>query len=350
MRIGVFLPNWVGDAVMTTPTLRALRKHYSAARLVGIMRPSLGDVFAGTRLLDEHLYFDPRSEDPHVREFNVMVQLRRQKLDVAVLLSNSWRTGILAWMGGARKRVGYSRDWRGWLLSQRLKPDTQRGRYVPGPVLDYYLELAYALGCPQESPKMELATSSADESLADSVWQKLHLPHGRPVITVNCSGAFGAAKLWPAEYFAELSRRIVTQLDRAVLVLCGPSERATARRIVAGAAHASVVSLADEPVSLGLTKACVRRSELLVTTDSGPRHFAAAFNVPAITLFGPTHQAWSDNHFTREISLQLKLDCSPCQKRVCPLQHHRCMRDLTVDQVYDAVRAQLGGGRVAHAA
>lgn len=125
------------------------------------------------------------------------------------------------------------------------------------------------------------------------------------------------------------------------MVICGPAERDRAASIAQAAAHPRVVSLAAGPLSIGLSKACVRRSRLLVTTDSGPRHFAAAFNVPAVTIFGPTHVAWSENYHPGALHLQLQLDCVPCQQRTCPLGHHRCMRELSVDRVYAAVTEHL---------
>src|SRR5207248_3352815 len=118
-----------------------------------------------------------------------------------------------------------------------------------------------------------------------------------------------------------------------VLVLCGPGERDLARQIVARARRPGVTSLADVPLSLGLTKACVRRCALLVTTDSGPRHFAAAFDRPVVTLFGPTHIAWTETYFPKAVHLQKAVPCGPCQKRTCPLDH-RCMTELTPDEVF----------------
>jgi heptosyltransferase-2 len=327
---------------MATPTLRALRSHFGPdARLVGIMRPYVADVLQGTNWLDEHVYYDPRSNNPALRGLPVIRALRKQQFDTVVLLTNSLRTGILAWASGAAERIGYVRNLRSPLLTRKLYPAKFQGRFVPSPVLDYYLELAYALGCPIESPRLELATTDEDESHADRAWNRLGLPGGQQVVMLNSGGAFGAAKLWPSGYFSMLARRIATELNRSVLVACGPKERELAQQIVRGAAHPRVVSLADEPLGIGLSKACVRRSRLLVTTDSGPRHFAAAFNVPVVTLFGPTHTQWSENHFERAVHLQLELACVPCQQRTCPLQHHRCMRDLSVDQVFAAVAAQL---------
>ena len=153
--------------------------------------------------------------------------------------------------------------------------------------------------------------------------------------------AVHSAKDWPVESFTELARRMAVELGRTVLVVCGPSERATAQRIVADAAHPQVVSLAAEAPSLGLTKAAIRHADLLVTTDSGPRHFATAFDVPAITLFGPTHIAWSETFHPRAVHLQLPVDCGPCQQRSCPLGHHRCMRDLSVDAVFGEVARRV---------
>ena len=110
-------------------------------------------------------------------------------------------------------------------------------------------------------------------------------------------------------------------------MLCGPAERDMARRIAdRRAAARTSFSLSDTTLSLGLTKAFVRRADLLVTTDSGPRHFAAAFDRPVVTLFGPTHIAWTETYFAKAIHLQKQVPCGPCQQRVCPLDH-RCMRD-----------------------
>jgi heptosyltransferase-2 len=345
MNVGVFLPNWIGDVVMATPTLRALRKQIGpASRLVGVMRPYVSQVLAGTPWLDAELFYDPKARDPQLRGKALVQKLRGERLDAVLLLTNSLRTATLAWLGGATRRFGYARSLRGPLLTDKLAPPAEgrtwygARRYKPAPVLDYYLELAYAFGCAAESPQLELATSPADEAAADAAWQKLGLPCGERVVVFNSGGAFGAAKLWPNPYFAELARRIVTTSDASVLVLCGPAEKDVAREIVGRAAHPRVVSLAHEKLNIGLSKACVRRARLMVTTDSGPRHFAAAFNVPVVSLFGPTHQEWSENHFPRAVHLQKKLPCGPCQQRVCPLGTLQCMRDLTVAEVFAAVR------------
>lgn len=350
MKLGIFLPNWVGDVAMATPTIRALRNFFGRqATLVGVMRPYVADVLSGVSWLDEALFYDPRSRDSALGTWQLVHRLRQERLDAVVLLTNSLRTAGLAWLSGAPRRVGYSRYGRQWLLTDRLEPPRSGKQIVPRAMVDYYLELAYALGCPTESPRLELGTTLADEQAANLVWSRLKLRPGR-VVTFNSSGAYGAAKLWPSAHFAELARRVATQLDHDVLVLCGPSERKTAAEIVQQASHARVVSLADEPLSIGLSKASLRRSRLLVTTDSGPRHVAVAFGVPLVGLYGPTLPIWGDNSTARETGVSIAIDCLGCARRTCPLGHHRCMTELSVDQVFGAVAAQLQPQRESFAA
>jgi heptosyltransferase-2 len=333
MNLALFLPNWVGDVAMATPAMRALRKHAGQGRIVGVMRPYLADVLAGTTFLDECIPYDPRSPDVRLRGRQVAQCLRANRPDVALLFANSWRTAFLAWRSRARLRVGYARDGRGWLLNQPLRPRRKGFRFVPTPFVDSCLELAYAVGCPTEPPTIELATLPEDEARADAVWNRLGWPRGERVVVLNPGGAYGSAKHWPAEYFADLASRLAAGRKTKVLVLCGHTEQKTAERIAQASGHAGAAALAAGEPGLGLSKACVRRASLLVTTDSGPRFFARAFGVPAVVLFGPTHVAWSDVHDPLEHHVQLAVPCGPCQKRVCPLGHHRCMRELTVDRV-----------------
>jgi len=337
MKIAIYCPNWVGDLVMATPTLRAMRTQFPRAEIVAVLRPYVADVLTGTGLVDRMLLHQPRGGEPSQRGWNFLSRLRREQFDLALLLPNSWRSAWLAWASGAQRRVGFNRNGRGWMLTDSLQP---KPRTVPHPVLDEYLRLAGALGCKKLSRRMVLATTEADEAQLDAYWKKQGVTPER-VVCFNTGGAFGAAKDWPLESFVELARIVARRFERHVLVLCGPSERDRAREIARLANHPAVTSLAEEPLSLGLTKAAVRRAELLVTTDSGPRHFAAAFGVPVVTIFGPTHQAWSETYFAKNLPVQLDLECGPCQQRVCPLGHHHCMTQLSVERVLRAVTYQL---------
>jgi heptosyltransferase-2 len=250
---------------------------------------------------------------------------------------------MLAWLGTAKRRIGYARGGRSWMLTDRLEPPRDAdGKFTPTPIVEYYLKIVRALDVRVESTKLELFTTADDEQAAGAAFRELALTGDRPLIGLNTGGAFGPAKNWPIEHFVELARKLADERDAEVLVLCGPSERDNAREIVRRAERSSVVSLADQPMSLGLTKACVRQLDLLITTDSGPRHFAAAFGVPVLSLFGPTHIAWTRTYYPHAIHMRFPVPCGPCQQPICPERHHRCMTELSPASVFAAATRLLG--------
>jgi heptosyltransferase-2 len=342
-RIAIFLPNWIGDVVMATPFLRAVREHFRDAEITGILKPYVAEVLEGTTWLNHTLAYDPRGKAGFTN-WGLLQQLRARRLDKIVLLTNSLRTGMLAALSGAKERLGYARDWRGWMLTQSLVPPRQAGRWEPISAVDYYLALAARMGCHTQDRTLQLACTAKDELAAEHVWNKLQLPTSGLVVALHAAGGWGGtatAKAWPAEHFGELAHRMATQYHAHVLVLCGPNERETAREIVRRANHTQVVSLAEETLGIGLTKACLQRTSLLVSTDSGPRHIATAFNVPTVGLFGATDPRWAETYHPRGMTLFNKLDCGPCAKQHCPLGHHACMRELSVDRVFQAVQMQM---------
>jgi heptosyltransferase-2 len=337
MRIAVFCPSWIGDAVMATPALRSLRGRYPGDHITGIMKPIVADVLGDGPWFDQLIPFDPNSRRPGCGMGSLWKRLRSDRYELAILLPNSFRSAALAWLAGIPRRVGYGRAGRSLLLTDPLRaPRDATGRRLPTPAVASYSQIARYLGCRIDSLRTELYTTAVDEHAADLVWSQLGLPRDSPVICLNTGGAFGPAKSWPAEHFATLARLLAVEAGSPVLVLCGPAERAAAREIAARAAHPRVANLADagRPLGIGLTKACIRRSALLVTTDSGPRHFAAPFNVPVISLFGPTHIAWTRTYHPQAVHLFRPVPCGPCQQRACPLGHHRCMRELDPLDVY----------------
>src|SRR5262249_22505518 len=151
-------------------------------------------------------------------------------------------------------------------------------------------------GFAADSRQLELATTPANESAADGVWKRLALPPGDRVMLLNTGGAYGEAKHWPAEYCVSLALRAADEFGLTTLVLCGPQEREAAAAIENAARHPHVRSLAQDDVSFGTTKAIIRRSRLLVTTDSGPRHIGSALGTPTIVLFGSMDPRWSRNY------------------------------------------------------
>jgi len=341
MNIGVFLPNWIGDAAMATPLLRGLRRYYGPeAHIVGVMKPYVAEVFSGSPWLSDILFYNRRSKDRSHRGGEVIRRLKLRQLDVAFLLPNSLRAALLAWRAGAVRRIGYARYGRGPLLSERLAPPREGRRLAAISAVDYYRELGYAAGLPPQSRGLELFTTRAAEREADQILDKLGFGAEAPVL-LNTGGAYGAAKDWPAEHFATLARQIAVEQGWPVLVLCGPAERAAAARIATMAGHRRVKSLAGCVPKIGGLKAIIRRGRALVSTDSGPRHLAAAFGVPTIALFGPIDPRWSINYSPVETRLSMELDCQPCGRRVCPLGHHRCMRELSASRVHAQLLERL---------
>jgi heptosyltransferase-2 len=351
MKLAIVLPNWIGDAAMATPTLRAISERFgSHAEIIGVMRPYVAEVLEGTTWLDRYVLYDPKSVDRSLSLRSLVRRLRSMQLDSIVMLTNSLRTGVIGWLSGARQRVGYMRNARGLLLTDKLYPLRDGKQFAPVSAVDYYLDIAKHLGCRNFSRELQLATTDANERAADRVWDKLRLCDRAATIVLCPGSAFGPAKHWPTVYFADLATRIVASHDCKVLVACGPAERENARQIAKLANRDSVVSLADEPLSIGLTKACLRRARLVVATDSGPRHLAAGFGVPNVALFGSTDPRWSINYNPLEIRLNETVPCGPCAERICPLGHHRCMQDLRVERVFDAVQRLMRSSREAHAA
>ena len=340
VRIAVLLPNWVGDVVMATPALRALAERFGEeARVWGVMRPYVAEVLEGTPWIHETIFFDPKSRHRQEQSWAVVRRLREQKLDIIISLTNSLRAGAICWASGARRRLGYARNGRGWLLTDAPTPPHDAKGWKPISAVDYYLQLVELLGCTTGSREVQLGTTARDEQAAQRVWQQQGWTDERPVVALCPAGAYGAAKHWPVESFAELGRQLAQKQDLSVLILSGPAEREMARQIQDRAGDPRVVAQLDQPPTIGLSKACLKRCQLVVTTDSGPRHLAAGFGVPTVALFGPTDPAWSLNYSPVELRLQhQELACLPCGQRVCPLQHHHCMHELSVERVFNAVR------------
>ena len=340
MKIAVFLPNWIGDAVMATPTIHTMYHWFRPAELIGVMKPYVAGALEGNPWFKETLLV--RDGTWSGSTWGTAKKLRERKVDLAVLFPNTFRTPLTAWLGKCKRRLGYNRHGRGFLLTETLESQRkQDGTFAPTPIIDDYNQIVERIGCPTPRYRMHLWTTAQDEHRANLVWKASGLNQKPEVILLNPGGAFGAAKHWPTEHFAALAQKLVDQRDCGVLVLCGPNEKRTAWEIVRQARRTDVHALARFPLSLGLTKACVKRATLLVTTDSGPRHFAGAFRRPVVTLFGPTHIEWTETYHPRAFHLQKQMSCGPCQQRTCPLKHRRCMTELTPDEVFAATTQLL---------
>lgn len=401
----VVLPNWVGDVVLATPALAALRGGWPQTQITFLMRRYVRDVVAGGGWHDDEMYYEgaglhepaggatdghsaamaaatlaasvsvsdaevrrydsgrrqrlpagsPGTSQIAIRAFSgrpswwrLSQRLRARCFDAAILFPNAFRAALLTWLARIPRRVGYARDGRSWLLTDRLRPLKRAGVFVPSPITPAYGALAAYVGCPVVDWKLRLGVTPEQEQAAEAVRRHYGLDDGRPYAVLNPGAAFGASKCWPPEHFG----RLADELDREFglrIVVIGAGREAPVMRRIAEISRCEVIVCIDPGTTLGSLKGLIRDARLLVCNDTGPRHYGNAFDVPTVALFGPTHQAWTDTGYRGEIRVQLPVECGPCQLPVCPLDH-RCMRDLTPERALDAVRAALGsdgraGGR-----
>ena len=345
MKILVVQPSWVGDAVMATPMLRALREMYPDAEISYLLRRYVKEIFTGMPWCDRLITY--RTGKTKAKAGKGLIELSRRlrsaKFDLAVLLPNSFKAALICKMAGIKKIVGYDRDGRGFLLSDKLLPVKAKGKFIPTPIVKYYMGLAQYLGTKNRDLTMKLFVTDSERRAADIVVGRagmdctLDAPASKgkpPLIILNPGAQYGAAKCWLPENFAALGDRFVEELGATVLISASPKER----RIVDAIQHRMkqpVIDLSQHGLTLGALKEIIRRCDLMVTNDTGPRHIAAAMGIPVVTIFGPTHPQWTEIYYAKERQVAVKVFCGPCQKKICPLDH-RCMTRISPDMVFDA--------------
>lgn len=351
-RILVVLPNWVGDVVLATPALRALRAHLGRAHISYLLRSYVAEVVAGSGWYDASIAWpQSRGLGGPLALARFCGALRRQGFDLALLLTNSFRAALVAWLARIPRRVGYGRDGRSWLLTERLIPARRGGAFVPSSVLPYYLAIAEHIGCPVTDRRVTLACSGDEEAAAAALRRVHGLADGDAYAVINPGAAFGAAKCWLPERFAEVCDRLTAARGLRCVLVGAPHELPLLQRIRA-AARTRVILFDNPGTTLGTLKPIMRDAKLLVCNDTGPRHYGNAFGLPTVTIFGPTDPAWTETDYADEIELQARVECGPCQLPRCPLDH-RCMRAVTADHVLAAAfelldrRAEPAGPRAA---
>jgi heptosyltransferase-2 len=344
-KILIVQPSWVGDAVMATPTLRAIRELFPDAHISYLMRRYVKELYSGMPWADQILTYRTGKTKSKTGKglFDLAARLRAGKFDLAILLPNSFKSALFCKMANIPRIFGYERDGRGFLLTDRLLPIKDKGKFVPSPMINTYLGLARYLGSKTRDLKMQLFVTDSDRREAAEVFARagvdpfLDRPASSgqsPLVLLNPGAQYGAAKLWKSEYFAELADRFIQDLGATVLLSSAPRERAIIDSIKKQMKH-SAIDLSTAGMSLGSLKEIVRRCDLMVTNDTGPRHIAAAMEIPVVTVFGPTHPEWTEIYYPQERQVAVKVFCGPCQKKVCPLDH-RCMTQVTPTMVWNA--------------
>jgi heptosyltransferase-2 len=334
MTLAVALPNWVGDAVMATPALRALRARFPGERIVAVLRPYVRPVLDPCPWIDDWIEVGKSAADFR----HGASALRAARVDTGVLLPNSLRSALLFWLGRVRRRVGYDRGGRGLFLTDSLKPLREDDRFVPTPQITYYLALAGLLGAPVENRRMELFTRDSDEAAATAAYAAAGLDPQKTLLL--CPGyAFGPSKGWPVEHWAALIRGARERFALDAAILCSPAEGPLAASIAQAAGGCATFH--DKGITLASARAVVKRARAMVAIDSGLRHYAAAFDRPVVALFGPTHIEWTETWHAKEVRLQALAPCGPCQQPVCPVGTTECMGKIKPDEALDALAEAL---------
>lgn len=319
------LPTWVGDAVMATPTLRALRQRYPDAQLIVHGRKHLRPLLEGSGLFDEFLP-DQRGQNHKI--------IAEQQPDLAVILPHSLRSALEVFRAGVPIRVGYATEARKALLTHSLPPAHRGKDYFPVPMVLQYLELAGVLGALGDGRGPELDIPDDVRVRGATALEKLGVRPEDRLVGFNPGASFGPSKIWPTEYVATTADLYQRDGYRAA-ILCGPGEEELAREVEAKM-ETTPINTADAVLPLDELKVALERCTLVVTTDTGPRHMATALGIPTVCLMGSTDHRYTNSHLGPCIVLRKEVPCGPCHLKVCPYEHHRCMRELSPELVIQA--------------
>jgi heptosyltransferase II len=336
------LPNWVGDAVMATPALAALRAGCPQARVLFLGRAAPLATVGDETLCDETI--------PIRRGFGETLRTagairRAGPIDLALLLPNSFRSAMTARLGGAGHVIGYRRDGRSWLLSGGpIPPRNPDGSLRVYPAREYYIDLIEHLGLTVTDRALRLAY---EEALAANLLSEVAFDPARPLVMLNPGGAFGPSKLWPTQRYADLADRLIETRNAQIIVNAAPGEQYLAAAVVEAMTGPVLLDFSRRDNSIPLLKSLLARCDLLVTNDTGARHIGVACGAAVVTIFGSTDPAWTTLDAPRERLVSASVDCAPCQEKVCPLpsdspNFHQCMTSIGVETVYQAAAELLG--------
>ena len=330
-------PNWVGDIVMATPVFECLRANLPQAKIIGLLKKGTEDILRDSPWFDGFIECNDRSWAGFRQTRR---RLREIRPDAALLLTNSLRSALTTRLGGVKRVYGYYRDGRGLLLAGG--PTVQRNSQgiVPIPMVDYYLEICRWLKLEIPDPvKPRLFIGDALRQRGKALLKSCGIDESDFVIGLNAGASFGASKCWPPEYFAELAEMCQGQLATKVVLFTGPGEEEI-RRTILDRAKVDLIDARAQGVDLETLKPMIERCNLLITNDTGPRHYAVALDVPVVVVFGSTDPTYTASNLEQTLIVRKELDCSPCHKKVCPKQHE-CMREIKPAEVFAAAETLL---------
>lgn len=327
-KILVRATNWVGDAVMSLPALRALRQRFPQARISILAKPWVADLYRREPFCDELIPYTPRTV---AEKWAAARALRPHQFDTAILLQNAFEAAAITYLAGIPERIGYARDGRAFLLTQAI-PVPKPGE-IPRHESFYYLELLRRAGIVDEmrqdqNEAIRLEGAPAARSAGLDRFRQLGL--GEIVIGVSPGAAYGTAKRWLPERFADSANRLASELGATVAIFGSKDERALCESVAASITSrvknfSGETSLAE---FIELAAAC----RVYLTNDSGAMHIASALGVPTVAIFGATDDVATGPTGPLAKVVREPVECSPCLKRECPIDH-RCMTRVSAARV-----------------
>jgi heptosyltransferase-2 len=339
MKIVVRGTNWIGDAMMTIPALRALRRSFPTDEIVLLTRSWADGVFHEAEFVDRLLSFDATGS----RRRDLAAQRRLlmdEQFDLAVLFTNSFESALAVSLARIPGRIGYAKEGRGVFLTEAVPiPGWKNERHE----IHYYLNLVEQAairfgGKPLEKTESgDLRVSDMRRANALGFWRTIGFDVSRPIVAFGAGSTNSNAKRWPTASYARLNDLLQTRLG-AQVALFGTADEIGVAQKIAAEAEAKPLILAGRS-TLAETVALLSSVDLLISNDSGLAHVAPAVGTQTIVIFGPT-----DERTTRPIGSEIirkPFDCAPCMLRECPIDH-RCMTSITPEDVF-AKAAELIG-------
>jgi len=343
MKVLVRATNWLGDAVMSIPALREIRRSYPGAEIVILARPWVADLYSREEFCDRIIRYENTGRHRGAAgKARLISELRTEKFDDAILLQNAFDAALIAKGAGVKRRMGYSRDGRGFLLTDSIAVPS--AGEIPDHQRFYYLELLRRAGLIDELPEcadIRLGGIRGAQEAGWETWLKRGLKAKR-WIGVSPGAAYGGAKRWIPARFAEAASTLADQLDCDIAIFGSPAEAPLAQSIAAmigPSAHslAGETSLAEY---IDLASTC----SVYLTNDSGPMHVAAALGIPTVAIFGATDHIATGPSASWAKVVREPVDCSPCMLRECPIDHP-CMTGVSGDRVVNEALVLLASSR-----
>jgi heptosyltransferase-2 len=329
--------NWIGDAIMTMPALRALRRANPDAKITLLVKPWVSPLFENDPSVDSIIHYSEEHRGI-LGKLKLAREIRRYGFCEAVLFQNALDAAILAFVAGIPERIGYSRDGRRLLLTKAVPYDRNSENVHH---IEYYLNLLVKAGFAAEKSLPWIYLTLEERLQARERVKALK----RPLIAINPGATYGSSKRWHPQRFAEVAWKIINELGGSVVILGGSSEAAIAGEIAGLLAAADTLHTRDPRhlVLAGKTglrdlAAVISESDVIVTNDSGPMHVGYAVGTPVVAIFGSTSPEATGPAGEGNIVIKKTLDCSPCFERECERGDLKCMDLITPADVFDAVQ------------